>query len=431
MRKSNIILIIVLSLILLFIFTNFYSLFKSMENFDLNKSENLIIVQDNIIKTKKIFSVLSIITGLFILGTGVFLIYLFKKDKSKPKESEFTPLNQYLVELKNSENKLKEIVEEKEKKVLSGEELNKLIINNINIGIVYINSNNKIEIFNPESQRIFSQSFANAKNNHYKNILKNFKNILDFIDSAEDKDYGEVEDNDRVYFINVLYMLKTGGRLILIKDITEEKTREENELLHKNYSMIGEISVFLAHEIRNSLSVIYGYAKTIKDNENKVKQISEEIHFLTDMMNKFMEFAKPIKSNNNEEINLKDLFNSILSSYDMEFEIFDNDFLINSDKNLLTSVIQNLIINSIQAESTKIIVKAKKLDNKVEVSFSDNGTGIKEKDLQKIWYPFFTTKDKGSGMGLAIVKKVSSFLNIDISLFSTDENGTTFKLIFN
>ncbi len=431
MRKSNIILIIIISFILLFIFSNFYSLFKSMEKIDMNNRDNVIRIQNNIEKTKKIFSALSIITGLFILGTGLFLIFLLKKDKSKSIDNKITPLNEYLVELRKSEAELKEIVEEKEKKVLSGEELNRLIINNINIAIVYINSGNKIEIFNPEAQKLFSKSFAFVKNNDYVKVFKEYPNILRFIDSAEDKEGKEIEESKGIFFISVLYMPNTGGRLVLIKDISEEKRREEFEILHKNYSMIGEISVFLAHEIRNSLGVIYGYAKTIEGNQNKVDLMSKEIHFLTDMMNRFMDFAKPINRKNLEDIELREFFTSILSSYDIDFEIFDVNKTVKSDRNLLTSVIQNLTINSIQAGSSKININLNTKGNMVEVLFVDNGKGINERDIEKIWYPFFTTKDKGNGMGLAIVKKICSFLNIDIDLVLTEKKGTTFKIVFN
>jgi len=431
MRKSNVILIILISFMLLFIFSNFYSLFKSMEKIDINNKDNVIRIQNNIEKTKKIFSALSIITGLFILGAGLFLVFLFKKDKSKVLDKKMAPLNEYLVELKKSEAELKEIVMEKEKKVLSGEELNRLIINNINIAIVYINSGNKIEIFNPEAQKLFSKGFASVKNNDYVHVFRKYPNILQFIDSAEDKEGKEIEESNGIFLISVLYMPNTRGRLVLIKDISEEKRREEFEILHKNYSMIGEISVFLAHEIRNSLGVIYGYTKTIEGNENKVDLISKEIHFLTEMMNRFMDFAKPIRIKNLEEIELREFFTSILSSYDIDFEIFNENEVVKSDRNLLTSVIQNLIINSIQAGSNKINIRIDSNDNVVEVLFVDNGNGIKEKDAEKIWYPFFTTKDKGNGMGLAIVKKICSFLNIDIELVLTEKKGTTFKIVFN
>ena len=431
MRKSNIILIILISFILLFIFSNFYSLFKSMEKIDMNNRDNVIRIQNNIEKTKKIFSALSILTGLFILGAGLFLIFLLKKDKSKSIDNKITPLNEYLVELKKSEAELKEIVEEKEKKVLSGEELNRLIINNINIAIVYINSGNKIEIFNPEAQKLFSKSFAFVKNNDYVNVFKEYPNVLKFIDSAEDKEGKEIEESNGIFFISVLYMPNTRGRLVLIKDISEDKRREEFEILHKNYSMIGEISVFLAHEIRNSLGVIYGYTKTIEGNEQKVDFISKEIHFLTDMMNRFMDFAKPINQKNLEEIELRELFTSVLSSYDIDFEIFNEKKIVKSDRNLLTSVIQNLTINSIQARSSKINISLNTKGNMVEILFADNGEGVEEKDAEKIWYPFFTTKDKGNGMGLAIVKKICSFLNIDIELVLTNKQGTTFKIVFN
>ncbi len=66
----------------------------------------------------------------------------------------------------------------------------------------------------------------------------------------------------------------------------------------------------------------------------------------------------------------------------------------------------------------------------VYIEIKDDGSGIKTTDLDKVWYPFFTTKPKGTGMGLAIVKKMVNFLNGEINILNSGKNGTTFGLTF-
>ncbi|MCK5004721.1 MAG: sensor histidine kinase, partial [Candidatus Aminicenantes bacterium] len=69
-------------------------------------------------------------------------------------------------------------------------------------------------------------------------------------------------------------------------------------------------------------------------------------------------------------------------------------------------------------------------DKLIKLEIQDNGKGIQDTDLDKVWYPFYTSKPKGTGMGLAIVKKIVNFLNGEINIIKSDNKGTIFQLTF-
>ena len=126
MKKTTVVLLLVIQIALLFIFQNLYSLFKGYEEVGIINQD---LLMDNFHKLKKIFSGLSIITGLLLVGTGFYLVYLFKKSKDKPDYKSIPLLQDYLLQLKNSESQLKDIVETQQEKVVQKEELNKKCLN--------------------------------------------------------------------------------------------------------------------------------------------------------------------------------------------------------------------------------------------------------------------------------------------------------------
>ncbi|NIM15600.1 MAG: hypothetical protein GTO45_26785 [Candidatus Aminicenantes bacterium] len=438
MKKTTIILLLVIQIVLLFIFQNIQSLFKEIEEVDITKIRNPYKFTEDIKRIRKIFSTLAIAMGLLVIGTGFYLVILYKKSRTKPEHDAIPPLQDYLLELKGSEAQLKNLVEEQRLHVTTKEELNKSIINNINSAVIFINQGGRIDIFNTVAEQLFSQSFANARNSFPAKILSGFPEIVEFVQTHEgEKISKEIASNEQIFFVD-LNPIENIGQLLLIKDITEEKKREEIQRQNSNFIMLGEMAAFLAHEIKNSLGVIYGYTKTIKGDMEKTGKVNREVNFLTAMMESFLSFSKPVRVDIEETIDLVDLFKRIAAERDIEIEV-DSDrgeaaVSVNSDPALIRSVFSNLLLNSREAGANRVVVtfktfKKDKTKN-LEIILKDNGRGIDDKIREKIWYPFFTTKEKGTGMGLAIIRKIITTLNGEISLEGTGPQGTTFKIIF-
>jgi len=355
---------------------------------------------------------------------------------------DLPPLQDYLLKLKDSETELKNVVRQQQESVTKQDELNKSIINNINAAVLFIDPSQRIEIFNRVAEDLFSQSFAHAKNNKLDVILHKFPGIPRFVDENEEKTqalFSEIEQNEKIYRIDLIPVEKI-GKLIIVKDITEEKNRERIDRMHKNFAMLGEMTAFLAHEVRNSLGVIYGYTRTIlpangeiekEKLSQKVEKVNKEINFLSTMMESFLNFSKPVKVEKKEKINLTSLMEKIADEKKIEVKLEAGNTVIESDKALICSVFSNLLLNAKEAGADRVDIEVgAHEDEHVEILVKDNGRGIDDKTRDKIWYPFFTTKKKGTGMGLAIIRKIINSLNGDIFLVDTGSKGTTFKITF-
>jgi len=503
MKKSNIIFLLVMQIVLIFIFSNIYTLFKPLEekektgiiekadiqaellvlkyggdidkmldsryfnhislgedavahsstklidntfvysiHIPLEDGQSVVFVKEItsitlelLAKLNKTFFNLSLIISIFIILTGFYFIYHFKRSKLASGGKDMPPLQEYLLELKGAEQQLKNIVKEQQESVNLQDELSKSIINNINAAVILINTNNRIDIFNPVASKIFSQSFSNAKNNTLNRILLDHPAIIEFVDQDKTGIISrELQSGERFFAIDLIPLEKI-GKLIIIKDITDEKKRESISLRNKNFIMLGEMTAYLAHEVRNSLGVIYGYTKTMKTggkNENnleeKVNRVNTEIQFLSSMMETFLNFSKPIRVEKKEKIDFNRLLSEIALEKEVSLKLEGESVEIVNDRPLIHSVFSNLFLNSREAGAQDITVSIEK-DQQLDIYFKDNGKGIDEKNREKVWLPFFTTKDKGTGMGLAIIRKIINSLQGEISLVRT-VSGTTFKITF-
>jgi len=444
MKKATTSLILVIQLLLLFVFQSLNAWFTEFSNVDLTEIKDPLGLTANFQHMQKMFSVLTIVSGLFVLATVFYLAYQFKKPRESSRMETLPPLQSYLLQLKGSENQLKTLVQEQQLHVNEKEELNKSIVNNINSAVIVLNRHNRIDIFNPAAQEMFTQSFVNAKNNTLDKVLAAFPEIADFLDHHEgNKISGEVKTRQQVFYVH-LNPLENIGQLILIREITEEKRREDIDRRNNNFIMLGEMAAFLAHEVRNSLGVIYGYSKTIKaeSEKNKIDKVNKEINFLTTMMESFLNFSRPVQISRNEAVELTSLVQKVAAESDIAVtvEIADmppgqedtkKEFFLKTDPALIQSVFSNLMLNARQAGADLVQVAFSHAgDGLPEFTVSDNGNGINEENREKIWFPFFTTKTKGTGMGLPIIRKVINSLNGEITLEESSAKGTVFKLTF-
>jgi nitrogen-specific signal transduction histidine kinase len=438
MKKSVVILLIVVQIILLFIFQNIYFLYKEFEKVDVTDVKKNLSIMDNIKKMKSIFSILSILTGIFLIITGIYLGFLYKKSKGDVKVKDIPLLQDYLAELKDSQVELKDIVEEQQEKVLRKEELNKSIINNINSAIIFLNNAGRIDIFNLVAETLFSRSYAHAKNNTIDEIVKTFPELVKFINKNKDnKVSSEITSTDKIFWLDLIPMEKIGV-LIIIKEITEEKKREEIESKNKNFIMLGEMTAFLAHEVKNSLGAIYGYSKTMeieikKTGKNqlvdKINKVNKEINLLSVMMEGFLNFSKPVSIEKKEQVDLKQLLKKLAKEQGLGIDFSDKEMELETDPVLINSVFSNLLLNAKEADANKIKIDFKEGEFS-EIFLQDNGKGIDKGIREKIWLPLFTTKEKGTGMGLSMVRKILNSMQGDIQLVRSGQDGSVFKIVF-
>jgi|DewCreStandDraft_4_1066084.scaffolds.fasta_scaffold04556_4 signal transduction histidine kinase len=230
----------------------------------------------------------------------------------------------------------------------------------------------------------------------------------------------------------------------LATTLDEMKNELQEYILNRErMATVGEFSAGIAHEIRNSLNVISGYAELVKnkitDEEalKKINDILRNIMKMNDFLNNFLNYTKQyspekqkqdIKKIINEIIEEvpEDIKNCIIKKYDNEIlQVFVDEFLIKQ-------AIQNIVLNAYQAldKKEKIIeIDCYKELNKVAIAIKDNGKGFDDDIKDKIFQPFWTNKKYGVGLGLAISYRIIKELhNGEIVVKSKKGVGSLFKI---
>lgn len=237
------------------------------------------------------------------------------------------------------------------------------------------------------------------------------------------------------------------GTICLFKDLTEEKAlKNEVERSHRLAS-VGKLAAGVAHEIRNPLSSIKGFATYFKErylNIPEDQQISDimiqEVDRLNRVVGQLLEFARPValsprlvqfqpfieKSLKLIERKAKETHVQIDCSMDSNIDtcLFDPD--------RLSQVLLNLYINAIEAMENggTLAVKASLIPGKnmLLIRICDTGAGIQAQDLDHIFDPYFTTKSSGTGLGLAISHNIIEAHGGDISIDSKPDEGTVISI---
>ncbi len=250
--------------------------------------------------------------------------------------------------------------------------------------------------------------------------------------------------------LTILIMVLIFLALLLIvrkaESMIERRAREQRELedqlhLAERLASLGEMVAGVSHEIKNPLGIIKSTAELLSDmpDANEAQKrlsniITEESVRLNRIVTEFLDFARP-QSLNIQDCRLEEIIRKNLSFLAPEFEkkgitIHENldgrSFRLKADQDLLYRALMNIFINSIQsmADSGSITIHVKEQKDLYQIEIEDTGTGITQDNLKKIFNPFFTTKEKGSGLGLSIVRKIIESHGGTIGIKSGEDSGT-------
>ena len=229
--------------------------------------------------------------------------------------------------------------------------------------------------------------------------------------------------------------------------LTERKKLEEQMQRADRMASLGEIAAGVAHEIRNPLTTIRGFVQFIDEDfpENDSRHeftgiITKEVDRLNRIVEELMFYARPSETQA-IQVDLNQIleYSLRLANFDGSknkvqiLEEYDRQLpLVSVDGEQIKQVFLNLMINSRQAVATdgEIKVTTRISDNKefVEVVIADNGSGIKPENLKRLFDPFFTTRETGTGLGLAVAQKIVELHGGQIEAESTLGKGSSFSV---
>jgi PAS domain S-box-containing protein len=242
------------------------------------------------------------------------------------------------------------------------------------------------------------------------------------------------------------------GVVLVFRDMTEKIKLEATIQRNQKLESIGILAGGIAHDFNNLLAGIFGYLEiaiiyskdnpTIAEYLNKSLSVFNRAKALTLQLLTFSKGGNPIKRINALTPILKAgiQFSLSGSNISIQYELDENLWMVEIDENQISQVIDNIALNAQQAmpNGGTLVVKTENvtLDNKnfkinkdfVKISFQDSGMGIPKEILPRIFDPFFSTKEKGTGLGLmtvfSIIQKHGGFLDVE----STEGKGSTFTI---
>jgi len=241
-------------------------------------------------------------------------------------------------------------------------------------------------------------------------------------------------------FVALLLIVRKAERIILKR--AEEQRELESQLNQaERLAALGKMCAGVSHEIRNPLGIIRSTAELMggmPDSTEPQKKLSnvivEESSRLNDIVTEFLDFARPMEPTF-QECDLQEIINRNLQFLKPELDKGDialrcnmdsRSYKLRADPQLLYRSFLNIFINAIQSMENggTLTVNVDEHKDHFDVRIRDTGCGISENNLNKIFDPFFSTKEKGSGLGVSIVRNIIEGHGGTINIESKEGSGT-------
>lgn len=234
--------------------------------------------------------------------------------------------------------------------------------------------------------------------------------------------------------------MSQGGGLVTLVDVSDYQRAQDEAARLRRLAEIGQMTAGIAHEIRNPLTGIRGAAQLIKSDSSLAAEysqvIEEEAEKLERLCDDFLEISRPLKLER-RPASLNHLAHRVAELWKPEFdqagivltlESENNDPTIDLDVRRVEQVVHNLVRNAMQACGPGGTVRLKVSNN--QLSVSDNGSGMDDETLQRLFSPFFTTKSQGTGLGLCNLRRIVDAHGGRVDVWSKPGEGTRFDVRF-
>jgi PAS domain S-box-containing protein len=342
------------------------------------------------------------------------------------------------------------------------------VMESLSTGVVAIDLSGRITLFNRAAQDILGYQASEATGKYYNEVLGgDVKEELTLpfvlrshqILKNKEKEV-RTQDGRRVYLGFSTSLLRDQddevlGAVEVFSDLTELKQMEEEMMRMRTLATLGEMAAVVVHEVKNPLGGIKGFAELLERDldegdpkRRSVKKILEGVEMLDRIVKSLLDYTKPVKLQPHKVEMTKFLDETInFIQMDGTHERTDihivkryqsDDLCCNLDDEQFRQILLNLLHNAMQAmpgggqltvdlgqESGNLDPADKGMPEKMVLRISDTGVGMSPDVLKKLFTPFFTTKEGGTGLGLSTVKKIVEAHQGDIRVESKEGEGTS------
>jgi PAS domain S-box-containing protein len=390
---------------------------------------------------------LALIVIFFILRA--LLRFLGEKKKMSKDTSQVgfvvDTFHELVTKLKDNERELELLRQKAEDKAITIEGYNENILQSVPSGVMSFDEELRITKVNLSAERILEVKRESVLGKRHREVLD--EPITTLINDKKVIERGEMSyvtpSGKRIWLGLTLSPLRDRegmaiGQILIFTDLTHLKALEAQMQLRSRLSSLGEISAGIAHELRNPMAVIAGYTQLLSKKTDQslrptVDAITKEINVMNRIISDFLSFARPAELAVSD-VDLKKIIENCIytlvsgrNNIETHLDI-ENLPVIKGDEILLRQAFTNLIQNAAEAMpgGGDLTVKSSTGDF-LEITLSDTGPGIAGDLADKIFLPFFTTKDRGTGLGLSLVQKIIVSHGGTISVDDSDR-GAIFRI---
>lgn len=327
------------------------------------------------------------------------------------------------------------------------------IVENVRDGIIVLDHQDKIKLINGAAEQLFERRAAEVTDRSLEALIEEAKcrQVLHGGGMMQEIDCRIGPQNRHLLVSRSFFTAKDGQRntILVLHDLTERKMLEAQIQRKERLSAMGELASGVAHEIRNPLNTIGAIVQQLDKDFEPVRDAAEyhelarlvygEVQRINQTVKDFLRFSRP-EPLHPERFRLSALFNQLRQQYQAmaaENQIgfqqtLDWDGEVYWDRRQIQQMLMNLIENALDAlpAGGEMSLRARlDGDNRVVLEIHDTGPGIPAQIRGKIFNLYFTTKAKGTGIGLSLVQRIVDEHGGVITVESAPENGTVFRIL--